>query len=159
MHTYADDRGHSLMSIFDHLAELAGQVNVSTMYADAVKAWHRHARQDDHWSVVQGDLKIGLYNTEDVPMTGELLLASPTPGTAQRQQLPIPPRSGKAIFLGEHRPGVLRIPAGLWHGGVAVGGRAAILLYYVTRRYDPQNPDEERLNWDAFPFAWQTEFK
>jgi dTDP-4-dehydrorhamnose 3,5-epimerase-like enzyme len=61
--------------------------------------------------------------------------------------------------LGEHRAGILHIPATLWHGGVAVGGRDATLLYYVTRRYDAQHPDEERRAWDAFPFHWEPERK
>ncbi len=159
MHTYSDDRGFSLMSIFDHLAELPGQFNVSTMYAGAIKAWHRHQRQDDHWVVVTGDIKVGLFNTEERPLTAELLLAGPQPGTEQRRGLEIAPESGQAVHLGEHRPGVLRIPAGLWHGGVAIGGRDAVLLYYVTRKYDAAKPDEERKDWNALPFSWGIEFK
>ena len=47
----------------------------------------------------------------------------------------------------------------MWHGGVAVGGRDAILLYYVTREYDPRNPDEERKAWEALPFSWVTDLR
>lgn len=159
MHSYSDDRGRSVMSVFDHLSDLPGQVNASTMYAGAVKAWHRHARQEDHWTVLAGNLKIGLFNTEAHALTAELRLAGPLPGAEQVQQIEIAGGSGRAVYLGEHRPGVLRIPVGLWHGGVAVGGSDALLLYYVTRKYDPQKPDEERAAWDAFPFAWATEFK
>jgi len=36
MHTYCDDRGRSIMSVFDHVPELPGQFNVSTMFAGAV---------------------------------------------------------------------------------------------------------------------------
>jgi dTDP-4-dehydrorhamnose 3,5-epimerase len=154
MHTFVDDRGRSMMSIFDHLG-LPGQINVGVMYANVVKAWHRHAKQDDHWCVLSGNLKIGLFNTENKAITAELLVS----GTASSTVLEIPANSGKAVFLGEHRPGVLRIPAGLWHGAVAVGGRDATLLYYVTNRYDPANPDEERFPWDGFVFTWGTEFK
>ena len=159
MHSFADDRGFSLMSILDHVPDLPGQVNVSVMYAGVVKAWHRHALQDDHWAVLRGDLKIGLFNSTERTLTAELRLAGSAPGSERAAVIEIGPQSGQAVYLGEHRPGVLRIPAGLWHGGVAVGGQAAVLLYYVTRKYDPQRPDEERANWDGFPFSWASEFK
>lgn len=147
------------MSVFDHLGDIPGQVNASVMYAGAVKAWHRHARQDDHWVVLTGNLKIGLFNTNDTPLTAELRLATAVPGEELVRRVEVAPRSGKAVFLGEHRPGALRIPVGMWHGGVAVGGRDALLLYYVTQKYDPQHPDEERAAWDAFAFQWSAEFK
>ncbi len=157
MHTYGDDRGLSLMSIFDHVAELPGQFNASLMYAGAVKAWHRHALQDDHWTVLSGHLKVGLFNTESMPIIAELRLAGPVPGTAQAVPVEVSAGSGRTVFLGERRPGALRIPAHLWHGGVAIGGNSALLLYYVTRKYDAQRPDEERQPWDRFPFTWDVE--
>lgn len=159
MHTYSDDRGRSFMSVFDHLAELPGQVNASVMYPGAVKAWHRHALQEDHWVVLDGNLKIGLFNSDDIAHTATLRLAGQAPGLDAESRLEIAPNSGRPVILGEHRPGVLRIPAGLWHGGVAIGGRSALLLYYVTRKYDPKKPDEERKPWDAFSFDWATEHK
>lgn len=156
MHTFSDDRGRSFMSIFDHL-EFTGQFNASVMYKGAVKAWHRHVNQDDHWVVMSGDLKIGLYNSTNEPITAELSLATTIPNQEWDVPLVIEPDSGKAVFLGEHQPGILRIPAGLWHGGVAVGADA-LLLYYVTRKYDPANPDEERAAWDSFEnFKWGVE--
>ena len=159
MHCYCDDRGRSFMSVFDHLAELPGQVNASVMYAGAVKAWHRHARQDDHWVALAGDLKVGLFNTGPSALVAELRLAGSLPGAERVVPIEIAPGKGGEVYLGEHQPGVLRIPVGLWHGGVAVGGRDALLLYYVTRKYDAQQPDEEREGWDKFPFLWTAQFK
>ena len=159
MHTYADDRGYSLMSVFDHLGEVPGQVNASHMYPGVVKAWHRHASQEDHWTVLAGMLKIGLFNSEAEPLWAELRLARPVPGQDEPARVEVPPQTGRTVFLGEHRPGVLRIPSRLWHGGVAIGGKSALLLYYVTRKYDPRNPDEERVAWNQFPFSWQAEFR
>lgn len=156
MHTFSDDRGRSFMSIFDHL-EFKGQFNSSVMYSGAVKAWHRHFRQDDYWVVMSGNLKIGLYNSTEDPITAGIRLATSAPCEGRSDPLIIQPHSGKAVFLGEHRPGILHIPATLWHGGVAVGGDA-LLLYYVTRKYDPKNPDEERTPWDEFRgFKWGVE--
>ncbi|MEW6249152.1 MAG: hypothetical protein AB1716_00770 [Planctomycetota bacterium] len=159
MHTYADDRGYSWMSLFDHVPAIPGQVNASTMYPHAVKAWHRHRAQDDYWTVLRGALKIGLFNTESEARTAELRLAGPAPGADRSAVIEVAAGAGRAVYLGAARPGVLRIPAGLWHGGVALGGEAALLLYYVTRKYDPQEPDEERAAWDQFAFQWCPEFK
>jgi len=159
VHTYCDDRGRLLLSLFDHLAEIPGQVNMALMYAGVVKAWHRHAQQDDHWVVVMGDLKVGLFNTEDIPLMAELRLAGPVLGEERVISIEVPANMGRAVYLGEHRPAALCIPRRLWHGGVAVGGRDALLLYYVTRRYDPQCPDEQREAWDKFPFKWEVEFR
>lgn len=155
---FSDDRGHSTMSLLDHV-DLPGQFNASTMYAGAVKAWHRHALQDDYWIPLSGDLKIGLFNTAESPMTTELRLANIKPDGEAIIEIVLPPHEGKSVYLGEHRAGVLYIPAGMWHGGVAVGGKDALLLYHVTRKYDPSNPDEERIAWDSFDFDWGTEHK
>jgi len=159
MHTYCDDRGRSLLSVLDHLTDIPGQINASLMYAGAVKAWHRHARQDDHWTVLSGSLKVGLFNTEPGALTAELRLAGPVPTAGHVVAIEIPGGAGRAVYLGEHCPGVLRIPSGLWHGGVAVGGRDALLLYYMTRKYDQRQPDEQREPWDKFPFTWDVEFR
>ncbi len=159
MHVFSDDRGHSAMSLLDHVGSLPGQFNASTMYAGAVKAWHRHALQDDYWIPLSGNMKIGLYNSNDSEMTAELRLAGALPDSETVIDIVLPADSGKAVYLGESRPGVLHIPAGLWHGGVAVGGRDALLLYHVTRKYDARNPDEERADWDHFGFDWGTEYK
>jgi dTDP-4-dehydrorhamnose 3,5-epimerase len=158
MHVYSDDRGFSVMSVLDHVPGIPGQVNTSILYAGAVKAWHRHALQDDLWTVPFGNLKIGLFNTESESLAAELRLAGSVPGAHRDVPIEVPPNSGRAIFLGEHRPGVLRIPTRLWHGCCAVGGRNAVLVYYVTRRYDPAQPDEERMEWNKFPFRWEPEF-
>ncbi len=159
MHSHLDDRGFSLMSVLDHLDEIPGQINVSRMHAGIVKAWHRHKLQTDHWVVLRGTLKIGLYNTGLSPITVTLRLAGSQPDRDGVSEIPIQPGRGRAVFLGEHRPGVLAIPAGLWHGGVATGGEDALLLYYVTRRYDALNPDEERRAWDSLDFSWGPEQK
>lgn len=159
MHCFMDDRGRSVLSLFDHIEALPGQFNASTMFPQAVKAWHRHAQQDDHWVVLAGDLKIGLFNSEARPLTARLRLAGRAAGEDLITEITVAPETGTAVYLGEHRPGALQIPAGLWHGGVAVGPGSALLLYYVTRKYDPRQPDEERRAWDCFPFSWDVAHK
>jgi dTDP-4-dehydrorhamnose 3,5-epimerase len=126
---YADDRGWSLMNLLDGVLKPEGQINFSVQYPGAVKAWHRHEKQTDFWCCLNGHLKAGVYREED-------------------------DRAWIQVF-GEKRPGVLIIPPLLWHGATAVGVEPAGLLYFVTHKYDPQQPDEHRRSHDSVPgFPW-----
>lgn len=126
---FADDRGWSLMNQLQGVMSPEGQVNFSVQYPGVVKAWHRHARQTDFWICLHGHIKVGVHRAEDE-------------------------RSWMAV-IGEKQPGVLVIPPPLWHGAATVGDERAGLLYYVTKAYDPQEPDEERRAFDSIPgFPW-----
>jgi dTDP-4-dehydrorhamnose 3,5-epimerase len=43
---------------------------------------------------------------------------------------------------------IVRVPGHYWHGFKVVGNETATLLYFTTRLYDQQNPDEERKPWN-----------
>jgi dTDP-4-dehydrorhamnose 3,5-epimerase len=127
---YADDRGWSMMNQLKGVLAPEGQVNFSVQYPGVIKAWHRHRLQTDFWICLTGHIKVGVHREEDG-------------------------RSWLAV-IGEKRPGVLIIPPTLWHGAATVGDTPAGLLYYVTRAYDPQSPDEERRPFDSIDgFPWQ----
>jgi dTDP-4-dehydrorhamnose 3,5-epimerase len=129
---HTDDRGWSLMNLLAGVMGPEGQINFSVQYPGVVKAWHRHDHQTDCWVPVLGHLKVGVHRESD--------------GVSW------------AAVMGEKRPGVLVIPAPLWHGAATVGPEPAALLYYVTRSYDPTNPDEHRRPWDSVPgFPWVVE--
>ena len=110
------------------------QVNYSILYPGVVKAWHRHAKQDDYFCIIHGMAQVGVYSDED---------------------------GAEKFFIGEHNPGVVHIKAGEWHGLTAVGMKPVGLLYLVTNLYDPTQPDEERAPHDAFVGAdwWKPENK
>jgi len=128
---FTDDRGWSLMNLLGGVMGEQGQFNYSQQYPGVIKAWHRHERQTDFWCCVTGHLKAGVYRERD----GQAWLA----------------------VMGEKKPGVLIIPPPLWHGAACVGPTSAGLLYYVTQRYDPAQPDEYRRPYDSVEgFPWQT---
>ena len=78
---------------------------------------------------VLGQLKVGVYRERD-----------------KRQWVAI---------IGQMRPAILIIPPPLWHGVATVGPDSAGLIYYVTKAYDPADPDEQRQPYDALPdFPW-----
>ncbi|MFG0257229.1 MAG: spore coat protein [Phycisphaerales bacterium JB043] len=129
---FADDRGHSLMNQFLGVLAPEGQINYSTQYPGVIKAWHRHQEQTDFWMCLRGHIKVGVHD------------------------------ESKGIswvcVIGEKSPGTMIIPPPLWHGAATVGGEPAGLLYYVTRRFNPEAPDEDRRAHDSIDgFPWSVQ--
>ncbi len=104
------------------------QANLSVSYPGIVRAWHRHARgQVDYFLVVQGSIKVCAYDDRE---------GSPTKGHLVE------------VVLTEDRMQLLRVPGHYWHGFKVVGDRPAVVVYFVNRLYDYENPDEERRPWN-----------
>jgi len=53
------------------------------------------------------------------------------------------------ITLGSGQSSLLFVPAGVAHGMVNITGAPVDLFYFVSEKFDPQNPDERRLPWDS----------
>jgi len=99
------------------------QANFSINYSDIIRAWHRHLKgQTDYFIVLKGALKICAYDEE----TREL---------------------NELISTGQD-PQIVRVPGRYWHGFKVIGNETAFLLYFTTKLYDYQNPDEERRPWN-----------
>lgn len=119
-----------------------GQINISTTYPEVVRAFHRHQKQDDNWYIVSGQFEIVLIWTHDFEYGSGLSARS-----VERME---------KHYLG---PGEsIRIVPNVWHGFRVLGTEPGTLLYWVTGKYDPDNPDEERAIWDQW-YNWTTEFK
>jgi len=130
---FADDRGWSLMNQLQGVMTVDGQINYSVTYPGVIKAWHRHQHQTDFWIVLLGNLKVGIHREDG--------------------------RTWRTV-IGEKKPGILIIPPPLWHGAATVGPDSAGLLYYVTKAYNAQQPDEERRTFDSVAgFSWNVEHK
>ncbi len=127
---FTDDRGWSIMNQLQGVMSGEGQINFAVQYPQVIKAWHRHQHQTDFWLCVFGHIKVGVYRESD--------------GRAWSH------------VVGERRPGVMIVPPPLWHGAATVGPDKAGLLYYVTRSYNRDDPDEDRRPFDSIEgFAWQ----
>jgi len=132
-----DERGRlgEIMRADDAWFEKFGQVYFTTTYPGVVKAWHYHRKQTDHFYVVKGTVKIALYDGRE---------NSSTKGTVNE------------VYLGEHCPGLLRIPAGVQHGWMCVGQSQAYIVNIVSEMYDYDNPDEFRTDPhdNDIPYDW-----
>ena len=103
--------------------DTVAQANLSFTYPDVVRAWHRHVKgQTDYFLALRGMIKICAFNDE----TQEV---------------------NEVISSGFDLQ-VVRMPGNYWHGFKALGNEPAMLLYFTTNLYDPENPDEERRPWN-----------
>jgi len=132
-----DERGRlgEIMRADDQWFEKFGQVYFTTTYPGVVKAWHWHKKQTDHIYCLKGLVKIALYDGRK---------DSPTYGVVNE------------LYLGEHCPGLLRIPPGVLHGWMCVSKKEAYMVNIPTEMYDYKNPDEHRLDAHdkTIPYDW-----
>ncbi len=132
-----DERGRlgEIMRADDPWFKKFGQVYFTTTYPGVVKAWHYHKKQTDHFYVIRGTVKIALYDQRK---------DSPTCGIVNE------------IYLGEHCPGMLKIPPGVMHGWMCVGQTEAYILNIPSEMYNYTNPDEFRTepHDKSIPYDW-----
>jgi len=163
---FLDDRGHSYFDLFGDLLPNS-QINYSKMNPNIVKAFHFHNRQEDNWFVINGNAKVILIYPK--------FLDDPDAyGSAQLQYMIdkgevafasdgyyYEPERIEKYFLGEQNPQILNIPKGVFHGISPIGDKGCDLLYFLTNKYDNEDPDEIRIPWDAFGTVkmWDIEFK
>ena len=133
-----DERGRlgEILRADDPWFEKFGQVYFTTTYPGMVKAWHYHERQTDHFYVAKGLVKVGLCDYRP---------SSPTYRTVN------------TLYLGEHCPGMVRIPPGVLHGWMCVSPEEAVVVNTPTELYNYDNPDEERLDphGEEIPYDWK----
>ena len=99
------------------------QSNFSTSYPGIIRAWHRHLRgQTDYVIVLKGTIKICAFDEKRMELN--------------------------EIISSEQNSQIVRIPGHYWHGFKVVGDQKAYLLYFTTKLYDYENPDEKRKPWN-----------
>jgi dTDP-4-dehydrorhamnose 3,5-epimerase len=133
---FDDDRARRACDVFGFTAgepvNMGGDINITWAYPGRVVAWHRHQKQSDHWFVIKGFLKVGLLDDQ---------------------------RQVRWVYLGENDRRVLSIPPGIWHGYMVLGEDEAVLMYYITSKYNPDEPDEERLSLEEAGIDWSVPVK
>jgi dTDP-4-dehydrorhamnose 3,5-epimerase len=132
-----DERGRlmEMLRSDDEIFVRFGQVYMTTAYPGAVKAWHYHKKQSDHFVVVRGMMKVVLYDGREKSSTF---------------------REINEFFMGEHNPILLQIPPFVHHGFKCISEEEAIVINVPTETYDPRNPDEFRIppHGGEIPYDW-----
>jgi len=99
------------------------QANISYSYPNIVRAWHKHVKgQIDYFLVLKGAMKICAYEEENVKMA--------------------------EIIASSEKPILVRIPGKYLHGTKTVSNEPSLTVYFVTKLYNYQNPDEIRRPWN-----------
>lgn len=132
-----DERGRlgEVLRADDPWFEKFGQVYFTTTYPGVVKAWHFHRLQTDHFYCIRGTVKLGLYDARENSQTrGEV----------------------NEIYLSEHRPALVRIPPGVYHGWMCVSDIESIVVNVTTECYNYARPDEYRAHphQNEIPYEW-----
>ncbi|MFA6169603.1 MAG: dTDP-4-dehydrorhamnose 3,5-epimerase family protein [Candidatus Margulisiibacteriota bacterium] len=121
-----DERGmimHMLRTTDPHF-EKFGEVYFSVAYPGVIKGWHLHTKQTQFYAVIQGMIKLVMYDErKDSKTYGELM----------------------EIFTGEDNYQLIRIPVGVVNGYKTIGVKPAIVANCATEpheqnemlRYDP----------------------
>jgi len=139
---HVDDRGFfmEILRDDDYLLKRFGQASISMSYPGVIKAFHYHKKQDDLWFFPKGNAQVVLYDMRDDSLTkGET----------------------NVFYMGEHNPILLLIPKGVAHGYRVLGNEPAIITYFTTESYNPEEPDEFRIPWNdpSIGFDWTTKFR
>jgi dTDP-4-dehydrorhamnose 3,5-epimerase len=116
-------------------AATVAQTLYVTLRPGAVSAWHCHEVQLDRIFVVQGSIKLVLFDGRE---------NSPTLGGISE------------LFLDRARPTLVTVPPGVWHGMQNLGASDCAFLNFFDRLYEHGNPDEWRLPQtnDAIPYRF-----
>jgi len=130
-----DERGnimHMLRSTDDHF-ENFGEIYFSNIYPNVVKGWHLHSKMTLNYAVINGMIKLVLYDDrEDSQTRGEI----------------------QEIFLGELNYQLVVIPPLIWNGFKGIGTNGSIVANCASL---PHCPDEiirkDPFNSDI-PYNW-----
>jgi dTDP-4-dehydrorhamnose 3,5-epimerase len=132
-----DERGRLIecLRCDEELFVKFGQFYMTTTYPSVVKGWHMHRLQWDNIACVKGMIKLVLHDgREDSPTQGVL----------------------NEFFLGEHRPALVSVPPGVWHGWKCLSVEEAYIVNAPTEPYSYDAPDQEELPHDTelIPYDW-----
>lgn len=131
-----DERGciYHMLRYDDPVFEKFGEIYFSIVYPGVIKGWHLHREMTLNYAVIQGMIKLVLYdNRENYPTKGNLM----------------------ELFIGEEKYCLVKIPPNIWNGFKGIGNRSAIIANCATL---PHNPDEvKRISpfTKEIPYNWE----
>ena len=130
-----DERGmimHMLRYDDPHFEQF-GEIYFSTAYPGVIKGWHEHTKQVQNYAIIQGMIKLVLYdNRSDSPTYKELM----------------------EIFTGEDNYQLIRIPTGVINGYKAIGTNTAIVANCSTIPHEPDEMTRYDPLGDKVPYKW-----
>jgi dTDP-4-dehydrorhamnose 3,5-epimerase len=131
-----DERGsvmHMLRNDDPHFDRF-GEIYFSCVHPGAVKAWHIHSRMTLNYAVVNGMIKLVLYDDrQGSPTRGELM----------------------ELFVGDQNYSLVQVPPLVWNGFKGVGTQTAIVANCATHPHDPDEIQRLDPSSDKIPYDWE----
>lgn len=131
-----DERGvvmRMLRADDPHFVEF-GEIYFSVIYPGVIKAWHLHSRMTINYAVVDGNIKLVLYDQR--------------PDSKTRGQL-------REIVFGQINYQLVRVPPGVVNGFTAVGGQRAIVANCASIPHDPAEITRIDPFSPSIPYDWR----
>jgi dTDP-4-dehydrorhamnose 3,5-epimerase len=137
--THIDDRG-MVFELFDSRWTWHDQPLVFsycfTIRPGIAKGWGLHKLHEDRYVLLQGELKLVLYDPRPESKTyGEVC----------------------EIVLTEHNRRIVNVPRNVWHADQNIGTKDVVVINFPTICYDHTNPDKYRLplDTDLIPYKFE----
>ena len=130
-----DERGmvmHMLKATDPHF-QAFGEIYFSVIFPGVIKAWHLHSRMTINYAVVDGNIKLVLYDQR---------ADSRTRGTLQE------------IFVGQINYQLVRVPPGVVNGFTATGGQRAVVANCSDIPHDPAEITRIDPFTPTIPYDW-----
>ena len=131
-----DERGfvmHMLRADDPHFTEF-GEIYFSVIYPGVIKGWHLHSRMTINYAVVDGNIKLVLYDQR---------ANSRTHGQLQE------------VVFGQINYQLVRVPPGVANGFTAVGDARAIVANCASIPHDPDEITRLDPFTPSIPYDWR----
>ena len=132
-----DERGaiyHMLRRDNEHFIEF-GEIYFSIAFPGIVKGWHEHTKQIQNYAVVDGKMKLVLYDNR--------------PKSKSFKKI-------DEIFLGEENYSLVTIPTGIVTGYKCISKKNSILANCSTLPHDPAEMINYDFKGDKVPYNWDS---
>lgn len=130
-----DERGaiYHMLRADDPIFEQFGEIYFSLVYPGVIKGWHIHKQMTLNYAVIQGMIKLVLYDDRKNSSTkGELM----------------------ELFIGKEKYHLVKIPPLVWNGFKGMGTEVAIVANCATLPHDPNELERIDPFTDKIPYDW-----
>ena len=117
----------------EKIFEKFGEIYFSLAYPGVIKGWHLHKKITLNYAVIQGMIKLVLYDDR---------LHSPSYGNLLE------------IFIGRENYCLVKIPPKIWNGYKCIGNSSALVANCATLPHDPAEMDRLDPFSNKIPYDW-----
>ena len=135
-----DERGavFHMLRTDEKIFEKFGEIYFSVVYPGVIKGWHLHKKMTLNYAVVQGMIKLVLYDDRvNSSSRGNLM----------------------ELFIGRENYCLVKIPPKVWNGYKGIGVSQALIANCATLPHDPNEMDRLDPFSDKISYDWNLKHK